>query len=97
MFFFFTVKPFFNKEPQDAVALTGERVVFECVIDGEPTPNVFWRREDGKMPIPRARILDDKSLLIDKVQTADEGLYICDGENVVGTITAKASLVVNCK
>lgn len=49
------------------------------------------------MPIGRARILDDKSLLIDNVQIVDEGLYICDAENVVGSITAKASLVVNCK
>lgn len=95
--FHFPVKPFFNKEPQDAIALTGQRVLFECVVDGEPTPNVIWRREDGKMPIGRARITDDKSLLIDSVQTVDEGLYICDAENVVGSISAKASLVVNCK
>lgn len=79
------------------MALVGQRVVFHCAVDGEPRPNVLWRREDGKMPIERARILDDKSLLIDSVQTSDEGLYICDAENLVGSITARASLVVNCK
>lgn len=79
------------------VALSGQRVIFHCAVDGEPTPNVLWRREDGKMPIGRARILDDKSLLIDSVQTSDEGLYICDADNLVGSVTAKASLVVNCK
>ncbi|KAJ8974901.1 hypothetical protein NQ317_015290, partial [Molorchus minor] len=89
------VKPMFNKEPHDVVALTGQRVVFECSVDGDPTPNVLWRREDGKMPIGRARILDDKSLQIDNVQTSDEGLYICNAENLVGSITAKASLVVH--
>ncbi|RZC39870.1 roundabout -like 2 [Asbolus verrucosus] len=89
------VKPFFNKEPQDMVALLGKRVVFQCAVDGEPIPNVLWGREDGKIPVGRARILDDKSLLIDNVQTQDEGLYICTAENLVGTITAKASLVVN--
>ncbi|XP_072390789.1 roundabout homolog 2-like [Diabrotica undecimpunctata] len=89
------VKPLFNKEPQDIVALTGQKVVFECSVEGDPTPNVLWRREDGKMPIGRARIMDDKSLLIDNVQTTDEGLYICDAENLVGTISARASLVVN--
>ncbi|XP_017774104.1 PREDICTED: roundabout homolog 2-like [Nicrophorus vespilloides] len=92
---FVHVKPFFNKEPQDAIALIGKMVVFHCTVEGEPTPNVMWRREDGKMPLGRARILDDKSLLIDSVQTSDEGLYICDAENIVGSITAKASLVVN--
>lgn len=91
------VKPFFNKEPQDVVALLGKRVVFQCTVEGEPVPNVLWRREDGKMPIGRARILDDKSLLIDNVQTSDEGIYICSAENLVGSISAKASLVVNCE
>lgn len=94
---FVAVKPFFNKEPQDVVALLGKRVVFQCAVDGEPVPNVLWRREDGKMPIGRARILDDKSLLIENVQTSDEGIYICAAENLVGSITAKASLVVTCK
>lgn len=79
------------------VALSGQKVVFECSVHGDPTPNVLWRREDGKMPIGRARILDDKSLLIDNVQTSDEGLYICDAENLVGSISARASLVVNCE
>lgn len=91
------MKPFFNKEPQDVVALSGKKVIFQCAVDGEPIPNVLWRREDGKMPIGRARILEDKSLQIENVQASDEGLYICAAENVVGSITAKASLVVNCK
>lgn len=94
---YFLVKPVFNKEPQDKVVLVGQKVVFECSVDGDPTPTVLWRREDGKMPIGRARILDDKSLLIDNVQTSDEGLYICEAENLVGSISARASLVVNCK
>nr|CAH7726111.1 unnamed protein product [Callosobruchus chinensis] len=89
------VKPTFNKEPQDVVAVAGQKAVFECSVDGDPTPTVLWRREDGKMPIGRARILDDKSLLIENVQPADEGLYICDAENVVGSVSARATLVVN--
>lgn len=87
-------KPHISKEPQDAVVLTGQRVIFECSVTGDPTPKVFWRREDGKMPIGRAR-LEDKSLLIDSVQTSDEGLYICEADNIVGSTSAKASLVVN--
>lgn len=97
MLSFLLVKPFFNKEPQDVVMVVGQRVVFQCSVEGEPSPSVLWRREDGKMPIGRARILDNKSLLIDNVQTSDEGLYICVAENLVGSITTKASLVVNCK
>lgn len=58
---------------------------------------VLWRREDGKMPVGRARILDDRSLSIEDVQMSDEGIYICDAQNDVGSIAAKASLVVNCE
>lgn len=97
MVFLFVVKPVYNKEPLDKVALVGQKVVFECSVDGDPTPTVLWRREDGKMPIGRASQLHDKSLVIDNVQTSDEGLYICEAENLVGAISARASLSVNCK
>ncbi|XP_044754748.1 roundabout homolog 2-like isoform X2 [Coccinella septempunctata] len=89
------VKPFFTKEPHDILAVQGGRAKFECRVDGEPAPVVLWRREDGKMPVGRARILDDRSLSIEDVQMSDEGIYICDAQNDVGTIAAKASLVVN--
>lgn len=91
------MKPFFNKEPKDIIALVGEKVVFHCSVDGEPKPKVLWRRDDGKMPVGRVQILEDFSLQIDNVQTSDEGLYICDVENLVGSLSAKASLVVNCE
>lgn len=49
------------------------------------------------MPVGRAVIKDDdKSLIIKNVIPADEGIYICDGHNGVGQISAKAQLVVNC-
>lgn len=94
---FFSVKPFFNKEPQDVEALAGQRVTFKCLADGDPPPNVIWRRDDGKMPLGRVSVQEDKSLQIENVQTGDEGLYICNAENIVGIISTKASLVVNCK
>lgn len=97
IFVVFAVKPFFNKEPTDVTVLAGESVQFQCKVGGDPTPNILWRRDDGKMPIGRAHILDDKSLRIEHVAPEDEGLYICDAENLVGTISARASLTVHCK
>ncbi|XP_060534576.1 roundabout homolog 2-like [Cylas formicarius] len=88
------VKPFFNKEPKDFEALAAQRVIFECSVDGDPMPNVIWRRDDGKMPLGRVSILDDKSLQIDNVQPGDEGVYICNADNLVGSVSAKATLVV---
>ncbi|XP_031358868.1 roundabout homolog 2-like [Photinus pyralis] len=89
------VKPTFNKEPHDVVALVGQKITFSCSVDGEPKPKVLWRKDHGKIPIGRAQILEDKSLQIQNVQSSDEGLYVCDAENLVGTISTKASLLVN--
>jgi Immunoglobulin I-set domain. len=77
--------------------LEGQSVQFQCRVGGDPDPNILWRRDDGKMPIGRAQILDDRSLRIENVESADEGLYICDAENLVGSVSARASLTVHCK
>ncbi|XP_023708253.1 protein sax-3 isoform X3 [Cryptotermes secundus] len=89
------VKPFFSKEPSDVTVLKGQSVQFQCRVGGDPDPNILWRRDDGKMPIGRAQILDDKSLRIENVEPVDEGLYICDAENLVGSVSARASLTVH--
>lgn len=93
--FLFVVRPFFHKEPMDAIILANGTITFECVVGGEPPPKLLWRRDDGKMPIGRAHILDDKALRIERVTPEDEGLYICNAENDVGAISARASLTVH--
>ncbi|RZF37233.1 hypothetical protein LSTR_LSTR016306, partial [Laodelphax striatellus] len=89
--------PFISKEPNDVTVLADHDVEFECRVGGDPTPKILWRRDAGKMPIGRAHILDDKSLRIERVTPQDEGLYICDAENVVGSVSARASLTVHCE
>lgn len=91
------MKPFFKEKPKDVTVLVDGNVEFQCKVGGDPLPNILWRRDDGKMPIGRAQIQDDKSLRIEHVVPGDEGLYICEAENVVGTISARASLLVHCK
>lgn len=41
------MRPFFHKEPQDAIVLADGSVRFECVAGGEPPPRVVWRRQDN--------------------------------------------------
>lgn len=72
-------------------------VELECSAGGDPTPKIQWRREDGKMPMGRTRITDEKHLRIERVQPEDEGVYICEASNFVGTIFAKATLTVHCQ
>lgn len=77
--------------------LPKQRVQLQCRVGGDPPPKILWRRDDGDMPVGRAQILDDKSLNIEHVSLADEGIYICDADNLVGSISVRTSLTVHCK
>jgi roundabout axon guidance receptor 2 len=91
------VKPYFLKIPLNQTILLEQTAEFACQVAGDPSPDILWRRHDGKMPIGRGHILDDKSLRIEKVISLDQGIYICEAENGVGTISANATLIVHCK
>ncbi|KAG8183570.1 hypothetical protein JTE90_025130 [Oedothorax gibbosus] len=91
------VKPFFVREPEHVTVLSDESVQFECRVGGDPLPTITWRRQDGKMPVGRAQIQEDKSLLIKDVSSSDEGMYICEAENPVGIISASVTLTVHSR
>jgi len=97
MYVFFLVKPYLIKPPSDAVVLAGNSVEFHCRVGGDPAPDVLWRRVRGNMPLARVHILEDLSLRMESVVPEDEGEYRCDADNGVGTVTATATLTVNCK
>lgn len=77
--------------------LTGTTVTFECRVGGDPLPDVLWRRtaDNGNMPLGRVRIQDDRSLQLESVTLSDEGEYICEADNPVGTISARGRLTVH--
>ena len=39
----------------------------------------------------------DKTLIIESLRVSDQGVYICEGENAVGSARALAQVSVNCK
>ncbi|CAD7078040.1 unnamed protein product [Hermetia illucens] len=89
------VKPTFNKEPTDSTVVAGQTVQFDCSVNGDPQPQILWRKDEGHMPVGRANIQEeDRSLIIKNVQPMDEGTYICDAHNAVGQISARAHLYV---
>lgn len=91
------MKPYFLKTPSNQTILTDQTAEFACRVGGDPPPEILWRRHDGKMPIGRGHILDDKGLRIERVIPADQGTYICEAENGVGAISASATLTVHCE
>ena len=77
-------------------ALNGQDIDLECEVGGDPNPTVLWHREDGTLPHGRTRIQGGK-LSIQNVTPKDEGVYVCEAQNTVGTISVSATLSVHGK
>ncbi|RWS14759.1 roundabout 1-like protein, partial [Dinothrombium tinctorium] len=91
------VKPYFTKTPTDVTALADETIEFTCKANGDPNPTITWMKKDGKIPIGRTEIRDDKSLRIKRVTVADEGVYTCEAENQGGASLTSATLTVHTR
>ncbi|XP_047739528.1 protein sax-3 isoform X2 [Hyalella azteca] len=89
------VRPFFVRLPDDVEGRVGGEARLHCRAGGSPAPHVTWRRHDGRMPVGRARLVDeDHALTIVSLQTSDDGEYYCQAENEVATVVARARLTV---
>ena len=76
----------------------GDRVRFQCVVDGDPRPTLEWRKENGQLPGNRVEIdPQDNSLIINNVEQSDDGVYVCESSNLIGNNSASASLIVHSK
>ena len=94
--FLFTVKPQILSEPEDVTAASGQSVKLLCNVTGDPDPEVIWSKEDGVLPKKRV-VRQNKFLTISQVTPDDEGIYVCDARNLVGSISVSISLAVHGK
>nr|XP_053626420.1 neural cell adhesion molecule L1.1-like [Cherax quadricarinatus] len=76
------------------VGVAGHDVTLPCSPTGTPEPQVLWRRADGLMPVGRASVGRDWSLVISSVSTSDQGVYVCQASNTAGTHHANTTLLV---
>uniref|UniRef100_A0A3B5ACX2 Roundabout guidance receptor 2 n=1 Tax=Stegastes partitus TaxID=144197 RepID=A0A3B5ACX2_9TELE len=84
-------RPTFLRRPINQVVLEEETVEFRCQVQGDPQPNVRWRKDD--IDVPRGRY-DDYVLRVKKASINDEGTFTCVAENRVGKLEASATLTV---
>ncbi|XP_036070761.1 roundabout homolog 2 isoform X11 [Oryzias melastigma] len=90
-------RPTFIRRPINQVVLEEELVEFRCQVQGDPQPNVRWRKDDVDVPRGRYEIKYDKDdyvLRVKKASISDEGTFTCVAENRVGKLEAAASLTV---
>ncbi|VDN57108.1 unnamed protein product [Dracunculus medinensis] len=91
-------KPHFLQEPRDVTAEVGSSIMFDCRVSGDPVPSITWKKRNQQMPVGRAYIAaDNKGLRIDRIQPSDEGEYLCQAKNPVGSIETSARLRVHSK
>lgn len=88
-------KPTFLFEPFDIDAYAGTTIELPCQGEGEPSPEVKWKK-DGKTLIQTAkhRLAPGGSLYIKKISLEDAGRYECSVKNENGRITAWALITV---
>ncbi|GFQ77560.1 basement membrane-specific heparan sulfate proteoglycan core protein, partial [Trichonephila clavata] len=75
----------------------GETVRFECLSEGDPRPNVSWRKLRHPLVSYAAsdESVDGKALLeIRRVSQSDSGVYICSARSSAGVTEERIQLIV---
>ncbi|XP_068632811.1 cell adhesion molecule Dscam1 isoform X20 [Battus philenor] len=87
------VPPRWILEPTDKAFAQGSDAKVECKADGFPKPQVTWKRAEGDMPgdykdlkpnNPNVKV-EDGTLTITNIQKTNEGYYLCEAVNGIGS------------
>ena len=70
-----------------------QKVTISCIVTGQPPPKITCSKAGGSVPVGRIHV-HDGTLKIFKVTRKDGGTYICKAENILGSVTDTAQLIV---
>ncbi|XP_071521939.1 roundabout homolog 2-like [Panulirus ornatus] len=85
--------PWLEERPANVTVPSGVMAELVCRARGFPAPTLTWRRLDGKIPLGRSTI-EDERLMLEQVTSVDSGVYVCEVENEAGITGAQATLTV---
>ena len=84
----FAVASKFITEPKKAViGYKNWDTIFKCDIFGYPSPVITWTRSRKELPINR-HIIEGDTLTIKNTTDDDDGAYLCQGQNQLGSVIA---------
>ena len=75
------------------MAEEGQNVTIFCNASGQPQPKVTWLKAVGTLQKERTTVLKG-ALTIYKVTKSDGGTYICKAENILGSVSVAALLMI---
>ncbi|XP_055593989.1 cell adhesion molecule Dscam2 isoform X37 [Uranotaenia lowii] len=90
---FVNVPPRWILEPTDKAFAQGSNAKVECKADGFPKPQVSWKKAIGDTPGEYKDLrsndssirVEEGSLFINNIQKSNEGYYLCEAINGIGS------------
>ncbi|KAI1901216.1 hypothetical protein AGOR_G00032010 [Albula goreensis] len=80
-------------QPESDLPREGEKFHLECIGTGNPDPSSFhWEKKDGVLP-PLVRV-DGSFLRFEMLNKSDNGVYLCQVDNGIGTDVGDYTLLV---
>ncbi|KAL9975068.1 hypothetical protein ACROYT_G012184 [Oculina patagonica] len=70
-----------------------QNVTIACTATGRPFPSITWTKSVGSLPKDRTEVMNG-ILTIYSVTRKDAGIYICKAENIMGSATNTALVVI---
>ncbi|XP_069361354.1 cell adhesion molecule Dscam1 isoform X3 [Maniola hyperantus] len=91
------VPPRWRLEPNDVAVAAAQDVTLQCQADGYPKPNITWKKAVGNTPGEykdfmfegSSRVLENGSLVFERVAKDSEGHYLCEARNDIGAGLSK--------
>ncbi|XP_037873453.1 cell adhesion molecule Dscam2 isoform X2 [Bombyx mori] len=91
------VPPRWRLEPSDIAVAAGQDITLQCQADGYPKPTITWKKAVGNTPGEykdfmfegNSRVLDNGSLVFERVAKESEGHYLCEARNDIGAGLSK--------
>ena len=89
--------PSLLQRPVDTTVNESHTAILKCTADGNPSPKVTWTKLNSSLSA-RSYVVDSSGALILKdARPADDGVYSCRAENLLGHVNTSAKLTVQCK
>ncbi len=70
-----------------------QNVTIACTATGQPLPSITWSTAVGSLPEDRTEVMNG-TLTIYSVTRKDAGIYICKAENILGSATNTALVMI---
>jgi neuronal cell adhesion molecule len=86
--------PEIEESPGKEATVDEKDIKLRCKVFGAPKPKIKWIRNGQELTGGRYEIQESGDLIINKVQFADAGEYICHASNKFGKKEANGTLIV---